>query len=688
MSSTPRRVRGRLARTLLLLMVAAAPVTAQQRERDTVPVEIQPLEVTGERDRAVLPPELVVVVPGAEVRREQSANAYDLVRRAAGLEVHEQGQGPGWASDVVIRGFTSDHSSDVLLVLDGVPINLPVHGHVEGYSDWTIISPAAVKSLRVIHGSASPLYGDFAFAGVVEVNSEPDARGIAASIGLSSQGDVGGWIKTGRHGERGGSLLAFDGRRDQGWRDNSSSWLGNLLLRGWHRVGARSRLEGGLATYAADWRSPGFLSVADYNAGHLTQAADTTDGGSGGRAILHGGLIVPVGEKSQFDVLAWGQAVRSTVFLTFSDDGVLGQQEEGDDRGAMGLSASWRHSVGLGEIAVGLDARDDWDSYDLYNTTERSRDSTRQLTDSRFQEFAGYARWRGFLAGRLQYDLGIRGEAIRVSVRDRTTPASAYQDQVHTIALPKLGLRALLGGPWSSIATVSRGFRGAIGTITNPQQPFVTAWSGELGLSHQSDRLQAEVSLFQTQTHNERILDPVTLLLSDAGESRRRGVSASFALALGGHVRFSAEGTFNDARITGVADTSRSLIQARAAASGPAAHPVFHDVPLTPGATVPGVARYLGRAELAVAATRALDLRALIRWTGPFAPIGEPSVRTQAYLVTDLGGSLRLSQWGTLDLDLQNLLDTRYPEIRASGFINPGAPRTLRAALRMPVPTS
>jgi outer membrane receptor for ferric coprogen and ferric-rhodotorulic acid len=33
-------------------------------------------------------------------------------------------------------------------------------------------------------------------------------------------------------------------------------------------------------------------------------------------------------------------------------------------------------------------------------------------------------------------------------------------------------------------------------------------------------------------------------------------------------------------------------------------------------------------------------------------------------------------------LELQNIFDTRYPEIRASGFINPGAPRTLRAALR------
>jgi hypothetical protein len=49
----------------------------------------------------------------------------------------------------------------------------------------------------------------------------------------------------------------------------------------------------------------------------------------------------------------------------------------------------------------------------------------------------------------------------------------------------------------------------------------------------------------------------------------------------------------------------------------------------------------------------------------------------------DFGGSIRLAQSGTtLDLDLLNAFDTKYPELRASGFLNPGAPRSLRAAVR------
>ena len=48
----------------------------------------------------------------------------------------------------------------------------------------------------------------------------------------------------------------------------------------------------------------------------------------------------------------------------------------------------------------------------------------------------------------------------------------------------------------------------------------------------------------------------------------------------------------------------------------------------------------------------------------------------------DLSGSVQVGSAGaTLELELQNVFDTKYPEIRASGYINPGSPRTLRVAI-------
>src|SRR5580692_7492615 len=63
---------------------------------------------------------------------------WELFRQAAGLEAHEQGQGPGFASDLSVRGFSSDHSTDLALYIDGVPNNEPVNGHAEGYNDLNL----------------------------------------------------------------------------------------------------------------------------------------------------------------------------------------------------------------------------------------------------------------------------------------------------------------------------------------------------------------------------------------------------------------------------------------------------------------------------------------------------------------------------------------------------------------------
>src|SRR4029450_13128890 len=246
-------------------LAAQEPVDTTKQPVDTTkkqPVVLEPLEVTAAREHAAPPPVATINLTGQVLEHTPSDSPYDVFRRAAAVEVHEQGQGPGFASDVVVRGFTSDHSGDVLLVLAGVPGNLPINGPGEGYSDWNSLQPEAVSSLRLIHGPASPLYGDFALAGVVEAFTSADAEGTPMAVTGSSYGDVGGWLRTGRKEDTGGSMLAVSGQRSEGWRDNSQYWLVNTLLRGWKRAGSAGRIEGGFGIYATGWESSWFRFLA------------------------------------------------------------------------------------------------------------------------------------------------------------------------------------------------------------------------------------------------------------------------------------------------------------------------------------------------------------------------------------------------------------------------------------------
>jgi outer membrane receptor protein involved in Fe transport len=391
-----------------------------------------------------------------------------------------------------------------------------------------------------------------------------------------------------------------------------------------------------------------------------------------------------LGSATGLESALWVQGVRSKVFLNIPHDGLLAQTEEEDRRAAVGGEAkvSWR--PGAGEVTTGLSGRADWTRYELFDTEARVRESQDQGNDGRYQSGGAFVRWRGLLAQRIAYDLGGRLDLLNYSSLDRLTPGAVWRDETRLLASPKLGARYLLGDRISLLASFSRGFRGAVGVIGDPSRPPVIAWAKEVGATYQGDKVGARLALFRFDVSKERIQDPVTREVSDAGESRRQGVSLELSVAAAPTVRVEAEGTWNDAKITGVAESDGEVtVPALAVVPGEVPIPRLHDVPLTPGARVPGVARYSGRLGVEATLSGTIQSRSSLRFSGPFTPIGEPSIRTRAYAVMDLGGSIRLTRSGTtLDLDLLNIWNTRYPELRASGFINPGAPRALRIAFR------
>ncbi len=641
-------------------------------------------EVVAERSRAAPPAVTTVEVPAAVLRRTESRNSYDLVRRATGIEVHEQGQGPGYASDVVLRGFSSDHSSDVLLSVDGVPINLPVHGHVEGYADWSVLSPAAVSTFRVISGTASPLYGDFALGGVVEVFTAADADGSSGSLSASSYGDASGWWRTGRRGTNGGVLLAGNGERQTGWRTNSSYLLGNALLRGWHQLDA-GRLEGGLSLYGSTWDSPGFVSVAQYNAHEFQHPSDSTDGGSAGRMIAHGRFASKLGSVA-LDASGWLQLGRSSVYLTIPEDGVLEQSDEEDRRTAVGGRLQLGKPQGLGDVSAGMDWRLDRAEYDLSHTDRRALVDPTKGLDGRYGQVGGFMRWRTLVLSSLALDLGVRGDVLHYRTRNRLASAP-WRSANEVVVGPKLGARWVTGSGVTLLGSLSKGFRGAPGAIDDPTLPAIEAWTKEIGVRFDGGHAHLQLAAFRLDVSNERIQDPITREIVSSGSSVRQGLNADIEVRWHGGFVFRADGTVTDAHVSksGAATTANAALVSRTLIPDDPRDQLFlHIEPPAPGDPVPNVARYVGRIGGDWQANAHVAPRAQLRVSGPYTPIGEARVRTKAYAVLDVGTAIRAPMPGVVfDVDLSNVLDTIYPEIRSSGFLNPGAPRTLRVGVRL-----
>src|ERR1700682_1682152 len=96
------------------------------------------------------------------------ATPEDILRVVPGLVI-AQHQGGGKADQLFLRGFDADHGTDVLVSLDGVPINLPSHAHGQGFADLHWLIPEALEKIEITKGPYFADKGDFDTAGAVNL---------------------------------------------------------------------------------------------------------------------------------------------------------------------------------------------------------------------------------------------------------------------------------------------------------------------------------------------------------------------------------------------------------------------------------------------------------------------------------------------------------------------------------------
>ena len=101
-----------------------------------------------------------------ERARRRPAEALESV---PGMIV-SQHSGEGKANQYYLRGFNIDHGTDLALSVAGMPVNLPTHGHGQGYADMNFLIPELVSGIQYRKGTYAAESGDFSAAGAIKVN--------------------------------------------------------------------------------------------------------------------------------------------------------------------------------------------------------------------------------------------------------------------------------------------------------------------------------------------------------------------------------------------------------------------------------------------------------------------------------------------------------------------------------------
>src|SRR5215471_9415539 len=83
----------------------------------------------------------------------QQLDARPMMRTGEVLEtvpgvVISQHSGEGKANQYYLRGFNLDHGTDFATTVAGMPVNMPTHGHGQGYTDLNILIPELVSGVQ------------------------------------------------------------------------------------------------------------------------------------------------------------------------------------------------------------------------------------------------------------------------------------------------------------------------------------------------------------------------------------------------------------------------------------------------------------------------------------------------------------------------------------------------------------
>lgn len=227
---------------------------------DPAPRIHQEIVVTAERS-AVPRDELTTaatVLTREEIEAAPAANAAELLALVPGMAVFS-GSGTVPAT-LTLRGFYGGGEADYTrLLVDGVPLT----DTESNLAPWQQLRASDIERVEVVRGMASPVYGDAAFGGVVQLFTKARAPGdwnatLTAGNRGAAEASASAWLGVAR-----GELSILAGwRGGDGDRPHSAATQRGASLR-WRREIRDSLLSLHASAHALDRDDPGPVPLED-----------------------------------------------------------------------------------------------------------------------------------------------------------------------------------------------------------------------------------------------------------------------------------------------------------------------------------------------------------------------------------------------------------------------------------------
>ncbi len=526
---------------------AAGPAEDQQpasqsNSKDTVVIYGRATEQIGEAQSAS-----EGVVGYADFETRPLLRPGELVEVIPGM-VAAQHSGGGKANQYFLRGFNLDHGTDFAGSIDGVPLNLRAHPHMNGYLDINFMIPELIEKVQFYKGTGYARNGDFSAAGSADFATYARTPENYVQADISDDGDYRALIVGSTAiGEDGSLLYGIEyGFGDGPFErpEDLRKWSGLVKYTQPMTVwGGAAKFHAELIGYDNTWFATDQMPQRAIASGLIGRfgTLDPDLGGTTSRYIASTGL-----DWDNASLMVYGETYKLSLYNnpTIALDQVNGDEfVQVADRSALGARGQIRNDFTIAgfrtETRLGADIRTDFiDRSALQKTIARVpydtiRDDRGTLT---LADIWGDAtvHW----TDQLRTTLGLRADHM---IYDFTAIEAANSgDGADTQWSPKASIAYTLTGDLEAYGSYGYAFhsndaRGAVltqdpvtGDPVTPSPVFVESKGGEVGLRWEpAQTFNLSAAIFQLE------LDSELIFIGDAGTSepsdptKRTGIEIS-----------------------------------------------------------------------------------------------------------------------------------------------------------------
>ncbi len=311
--------------------MAQAETSVEQQQGETVGADKPKKKAKDEGLKAVLKeinvkatpyelaehPGAATVITKEKIETFQPISTIDILRRVPGIHAPEE-YGRGLRPNIGIRGLDPNRSRNVLLLVDGAPIQPAVYGDASAYYNVPV---EQVERIEVIRGGASALYGPNTVGGVInyithrppleqEINIRETIRSGELFTTTASYGNTFG--QTGVHflyGNKTGSLV----------RDRTGTQLNDMSLRFTFPVANGGEADLRLSGLVEESETPGGLTAAQFKA-DPKQSQRSNDVFFGRRYAAYFKYSQPISKSLRFEGQTYANSFQRDWFIADGPD--------------------------------------------------------------------------------------------------------------------------------------------------------------------------------------------------------------------------------------------------------------------------------------------------------------------------------------------------------------------------------